>query len=96
MKMRWYLINNSYLTFGMIPFNLYEVNRSLDVQVLQYLKPYGLSVKYKCWTLVSGLTYFVAIMAIEDCGFGIWDCGFGISELASMRSPGRVQIMCAV
>ena len=29
MKMRWYLINNSYLIFWMIPFNLYEVNWSL-------------------------------------------------------------------
>jgi hypothetical protein len=36
------MINNSYLIFGMIPFNLYEVGR-LDWQLfLQYRKPYGL------------------------------------------------------
>ena len=64
----------------MIPFNL-EANRSLYGQVLQYLKPYGLSVKYKCGTLVSGLTYLVAIMAIVDRGFRIWDLGLRIWDL---------------
>jgi hypothetical protein len=46
--------------------------------ILQYLKPYGLSVNYKCGTLVSGLTYLVAIMAIGDRGLRMWDLGLRI------------------